>query len=46
MKTIIKTDFKFGFILALAIISFAGFTQSSRDFGYDIEDNLNELMMK
>lgn len=46
MKTTIKTNLMLGFILALAIISFARFTRNRRDFGYDLKDNLNELMMK
>jgi hypothetical protein len=39
MKTSIKTSFMIGFILALAIIPFAGFTQNSFDFGYDAAGN-------
>jgi hypothetical protein len=39
MKANIKTNLLIGFILALAIIPFAGLTQNNYDFGYDAAGN-------
>jgi hypothetical protein len=39
MKTKIKSSLLIGFVLALAVCPFAGFTQNNFDFGYDTAGN-------
>lgn len=39
MKTQIKTTLLIGFVLALTVIPFAGFTQNNFEFGYDNAGN-------